>query len=278
MTITVCPVAFMGAGKCRDTQCHLRHDIVHCKPCKCFVLHSELAKHRRGEDHRLKCGFREWNAAARRPEPAILSSSIPYGPASKPSNKRARRLARKEELASISTVLAGGEAQHLFVSGEEGLEFKSKVGEKKKIPLIIQKKVDNVSLTLVSVAVTGAGSRGFSVIGDLPMKMKKKERAVHVSFAPAAPGEWYARLVLRFLHASVWRRVTFVVTRKLHGVATSVVDKPQTSQSPDDIKRTQGVRTSQRHPGLMQTRGAGQRRDTGRDKPTRKNWRMIAHS
>ncbi|KAI9444104.1 hypothetical protein H4582DRAFT_1919354 [Lactarius indigo] len=254
MTITVCPVA-LRARKCSDAQCHLRHDVVHCEPCKCFVLHSELAKHRRREDHQLKCGFGEWKAAARRPAPTILPSPVPYVPTPKLSNKRARRLARKEEPASIGTVPARGrEAQHLSVSGEEGLDFKSEVGvgiDKKAIPVIIQKTADNVSLTLVSVAVTGAGSRG---------RCTCRSR-------PAAPGEWDARLVLRFLHVSFGKHVTLVVTRRLHGVATSAVDEPQASQSPDDIKRTQGVRASQRHPGLMQLRSTRQRRDTGRDTP-----------
>ncbi|KAH9035960.1 hypothetical protein EDB84DRAFT_1202007 [Lactarius hengduanensis] len=267
MTITVCPVALMGMGKCWDAQCHLRHDVVHCKPCKCFVLHGELAKHRRGEDHQLKCGFGEWKAGARRPARAILPSPDPYVPAPKPLNKRARLLARKEELASTGTVVTrGGEAQHLSVSGEEGLDFKSEVGVgiDKTIPVIIQKTADNVSLTLVDVVVTGAGSRGFSVIESLPMKIKGKEqRAVHVSFVPAAPGDWDARLVLRFLHVSLGKHVTLVVTRRLHGVATSAEDKPQAPQSPDDIKCTQGIRASQR----QQLRGTRQRRDTGRDSP-----------
>ncbi|KAH9005653.1 hypothetical protein EDB86DRAFT_2879843 [Lactarius hatsudake] len=261
MTITVCPVALMGMGKCWDAQCHLRHDVVHCEPCKCFVLHGELAKHRRGEDHQLKCGFGEWKAGAKRPARAILPSPYHYIPTPKPSNKRARKLARKEELAT-----RGGEAQHLSVSGEEGLDFKSEVGvgiDKKAIPVIIQKTADNVSLTLVDVAVTGAGSRGFSVIESLPMKIKGKEqRAVH------APGDWDARLVLRFLHVSLGKHVTLVVTRKLHGVATSAVDKPQAPpQSPDDTKCTQGVRGGQRYPGSTQLRGTRQRRDTGRDSP-----------
>ncbi|KAH9041515.1 hypothetical protein EDB83DRAFT_1627734 [Lactarius deliciosus] len=169
MTITVCPVALMGMarmGKCWDAQCHLRHDVVHCEPCKCFVLHGELAKHRRGQYHRLKCGFRGWKARTRRPARAILPSPYHYVPAPKPSNKHARKLARKEELASTGMVPARGvEAQHLSVSGEEGLDFKSEVGvgiDKKTIPVIIQKMADNVSLTLVDVAVTGAGSRGKS--------------------------------------------------------------------------------------------------------------------
>ncbi|KAH9059527.1 hypothetical protein EDB87DRAFT_1621414 [Lactarius vividus] len=272
MTITICPVALMGMGKCWDAQCHLRHDIVYCKPCKCFVLHGELARHRRGEDHQLKCGFGEWKAGAKRPARAILPSLTPYVPAPKRSNKRSRKLARKGEPASTGTVPArGGEAQHLSVSGEEGLDFKSKVGvgiDKKTIPVIIQKTADNVSLTLVDVAVTGAGSRGFSVIEDLPMKIRGKEkRAVHVSFVPAAQGDWDARLVLRFLHVSLGKHVTLVVTRRLHGVATSAVDNPQAPQSPDDTKCTQEVRASQRHPGLIQLRGTRQRRDTGRDSP-----------
>ncbi|KAH8992655.1 P-loop containing nucleoside triphosphate hydrolase protein [Lactarius akahatsu] len=128
----------------------------------CFVLHGELAKHRRGEDHQLKCGFGEWKAGARRPAPAILPSLYPYVPAPKPSNKRARKLARKEEPASTGTVPARG-VEHLSVSGEEGLDFKSEIGagiDKKTIAVIIQKTADNVSLTLVDVAVTGAGSRG----------------------------------------------------------------------------------------------------------------------
>jgi hypothetical protein len=81
--------------------------------------------------------------------------------------KRARRLAKRKEPADTSGVPArGGEAQHLSVSGEEGLNFKSEVGvdgEKKTdstIPVIIQKTAGGVSLTLVSVGITGAGSGG----------------------------------------------------------------------------------------------------------------------
>lgn len=170
MAITVCPAALQGTGKCRDAQCRLRHDVVHCKPCKCFVLHGELATHRRREDHRVKCGFGKWKTDARWPARAILPSTTPYVPKlPKPSKKRTRREARKEKLAGLCRVSVGGgeaEAQHLSVSGEEGLDFKSKVGisiKKKKdrtTPVVIQKIVDkNVSLTLVDVVVTGAGSQ-----------------------------------------------------------------------------------------------------------------------
>jgi len=109
-----------------DAQCHLRHDVVHCKSCKCFVLHGKLATHRRGEDHRLKCGFGKWKAYARRPPLTILPVPyVPYVPKLKPSKKRTGTLARRKELAGI-----GGEAEarHLSVSGEEGLDFKSEVG------------------------------------------------------------------------------------------------------------------------------------------------------
>ena len=194
MTITVCPVALKGTGKCWDRQCRLRHDVVHCKPCKCFVLHGDLQKHRRGEDHRLKCGFGAWKAAARRPAQAILPSRYPYVPKSgvgarkaaarrparavlpsrrryvpkpKQSEKRTRKLAEKEKPAGASGIPLRGEvAQYLSVSGEEGLYFKSEVGvgnykkTKSKVPLFIRKIVDNDSLTLVSVDVTGPGSGG----------------------------------------------------------------------------------------------------------------------
>lgn|SRR6266702_324047 len=114
----------------------------------------------------------------------------------------------------------------------------------------------------------------FSATASLPMKIKgKKERTVHVSFVPTAPGELDARLVLRFVHVSLGerkgKRVTLTITRRLHGVATSSVDRPQAPQSPSDIKCTPGVRASQRHPGsnkTMQIRGTRQRH-TGRDSP-----------
>jgi hypothetical protein len=192
MTITICPIALQGTGKCWDAQCRLRHDVVLCKPCKCFVLHCELRKHRSGKDHRLKSGFGDWKAETRRR--AILPSPYPQftKPKPKPSEKRARRLAKKKELAGTGGVPArggeakrarkvakkkeptgtgvparGGEAQHLSVSGEEGLDFKSEVGvggEKtnRTIPVIIQKTAaaDGVGLTLVGMVVTGAGSGG----------------------------------------------------------------------------------------------------------------------
>ena len=164
MTITACPVALNGMGKCSDAQCRLRHDVVHCKPCKCFVLHGELATHRRREDHRLKCGFGKWKAEARQPAPSIPHTYI-LNP--KPSKKLARRLARKELARAGSVTARGGEVEmrHLSVSGEEGLEFKSEVGahtDKKKkctVPVTILKTADGVSLTLVDVVVT-AGSWG----------------------------------------------------------------------------------------------------------------------
>jgi len=232
-----------------DAQCHLRHDVVHCKSCKCFVLHGKLATHRRGEDHRLKCGFGKWKAYARRPPRTILPVPyVPYVPKLKPSKKRTGTLARRKELAGI-----GGEAEarHLSVSGEEGLDFKS---------VIIKKMADNVSLTLVDVAVTGAGSQGFSAIPSVPMKIKgKKPRTIHVSFVPAAPGEWDARLVLRFLHVSLGKGdVILEITRGLHGVATS-----SSAGEPGDKNRTPGVRASQKH----LRRGTRQRPDTGRDSP-----------
>lgn len=188
--------------------------------------------------------------------------------------KRTRRLARREELASAGRVPARGgeaEARHLSVSGEEGLDFKS-VGDKKKknrtIPVIIQKTADDVGLTLVEVVVTGAGSRGFSAIASLPMKIKgKKPWTLHVSFVPPAPGEWDARLVLRFLHVSLGKRVILEIPRGLHGVATSSVDKSQVPQKPSagDTKRSPGVRARQRHLGSNE-RGTRQH-DTGRDSP-----------
>jgi hypothetical protein len=56
------------------------------------------------------------------------------------------------------------------------------------------------------------------------MKIKgEKQRTVPVSFVPTAPGEWDARLVLRFLHVLNGKRVTLAITRGLHGVATSPV-------------------------------------------------------
>ncbi|KAI9462824.1 P-loop containing nucleoside triphosphate hydrolase protein [Lactarius psammicola] len=246
--------------------------------CKRFVLHSELAKHRRGEDHRLNCGFGKWKADARWPASAIPLSPYPYVHKLKPSKKRVRRLAtsqskkrvrilatsqstylppsRREVLSGTGRVPArGGETQHLSVSGEEGLKFKSEVGigvDKKKnstIPVIIhwQEMADNDSLTLVGVAVTGTGSRRFSAIASLPMKIKgKKQRIVHVSFVSTASGEWDARLVLRFVHISSGQRVTLAITRRLHGVATSSVDNLKlrlvAPQRPDDIKCTPEVR------------------------------------
>lgn len=279
MTITVCLAALKGTGKCWDPQCRLRHDVVHCKPCKCFVLHGELRKHFRGEDHRLKCGFEQWKANSRQPAQAILSLPYPYVPKPKPSEKRVHR----QLAVSAGGVPARGEpAQHLSVSGEEGLDFKRVCKKKKKktndtIPVIIQKSTDEVgvSLTLVDVEVTGAGSGGFSAIPSLPMKIKgKKQRTIPVSFVPTAPGGYDARLVLRILHVSKGKRVTLAFTRMLHGVATSPVAKPRplTPKKPVDInlKRIPGVRASQRHPGSiknMQLRGARQHRESGRDSP-----------
>jgi len=279
MTITVCPVVLKGTGKCRDAQCHLRHDVVHCKPCKRLVLHGELATHRRGEDHRLKCGFGKWKADARRSARTILPLRHPYVPEPKPLKKRARGKVRKEELAAGRVPASGGEveARDLSVSGEDGLDFKSEVGvdiKKKKtrtIPVVVQKTktADNVSLTLVDVVVTGAGSKGFSAITSLPMKIKgTRSQTVHISFAPTEPGEWDARLVLRFLHVSLGKRVILEITRRLHGIGVARATSRATSpwMGGDIPLFTPGVRASQKHPGSNK-RGTRQRHDTGRDSP-----------
>ena len=98
----------------------------------------------------------------------------------------------------------------------------------------------------------------------------EKQRAVQVSFVPTAPGEYDARLVLRFRHFSKGINVNLAIARRLQGVATSPVAKP-TSPTPKksgSIKRTPGVRAGQRHLGSsknMQLQGTNQRRDTGWD-------------
>jgi hypothetical protein len=166
MTITICPAALKGARKCWDAQCRLRHDVVHCETCKCFVLHGELRKHYRGEDHRVKSRFGERKADTMRPPQAVLPSPYPYVPKPKLSEKHARRLAGKKEKAGTGGVPAIGEVtRHLSVSGEEGLDFKGVYNDKKTnstLPVIIQKTADDVGfgLTLVGVVVTGAGSGG----------------------------------------------------------------------------------------------------------------------
>ena len=185
MTITMCPAALTGTGRCRKAQCRLRHDVVHCKPCRCFVLHGELQKHRRGEDHRLKCDGGEWKGDTRRPTHDTLQSPYSYVPTLKSLEKLAHKLAVTKKVGGVklpkaydngfenvrrtTIVPARGEvAWHpsLFVSMGEGFDFKSEVGagnDKKKkstAPLFIQKTAKNDSLTLVGVDVTGAGSEG----------------------------------------------------------------------------------------------------------------------
>ncbi|KAF8268000.1 hypothetical protein EI94DRAFT_1728933 [Lactarius quietus] len=170
MTITVCPAAMMGAGKCKKSQCRLRHDVVYCKPCKCLVLRGDLRKHRRGEDHRLKSGIEEWSADVGQPALATLPSAHPRVPKSEASEKGAPKLARKEEVAGTGGVPARDEeAEHILVSGQEGFDFKSEVGvgkDKKTnstVPVIIEKAKktpDGFGLTLVGLEVTGAGSKG----------------------------------------------------------------------------------------------------------------------
>ena len=102
---------------------------------------------------------------ARQPARAILPLPYLNTPKPKPLKMHTSRLARREELAGTGRVPTRGreaEALHLSISGEEGLDFKSEVGvgmRKKKmctIPIIIQKTVDIVGLTLVEVVVTGA--------------------------------------------------------------------------------------------------------------------------
>ena len=129
MTINMCSTTLTGMGKFRKAQCRLRHDVVHCKPCRCFVLHSKLQKHRRAKDHRFKCDGGVWKADTRRPTPATIQSPYSYVPSLKSLEKLVRRLAGSNKVAGSANILARRNVgQHLFVSGNEILNFKSEVG------------------------------------------------------------------------------------------------------------------------------------------------------
>ena len=105
----VCPIAWKR-GRCRCVRCRLRHDIVQCGPCRCYVLHDGLARHRRGEDHRRNCNFTEGEAQADSTTCAI--SPLPYprirnSPPRRherrkakriPADKRAERSSKEEDM------------------------------------------------------------------------------------------------------------------------------------------------------------------------------------
>jgi hypothetical protein len=115
----------------------------------CPPLRTSEAPQRKGSQAQKRLRRLEGGDEAARNPSFTLSPVHQAKP--KPSEKRARRLAKKKELAGTGGVPArggeakrarkvakkkeptgtparGGEAQHLSVSGEEGLDFKSEVG------------------------------------------------------------------------------------------------------------------------------------------------------
>ena len=160
MPITACPIAREG-GRCLDTQCHLRHDIVECKPCGCFVLHERLAKHRRGEEHMQNCSFPEWKAKAKSPASAIPPLPYPRVPIL-PLRKPTRSQATKITINGTSN--RSGEDPRVLVSKENGLTLKSTTGQGETssktatAPIVIKKLRQTDSLALVDVDLTGAES------------------------------------------------------------------------------------------------------------------------
>lgn len=160
MPITACPIAREG-GSCRDIQCHLRHDIVECKPCGCFILHERLARHRRGEEHMENCSFPEWKAKAKSPASAIPPLPYPRVPTS-PPRKPTRSQAVK--ITTGGTSNRSGQDLRVAVSKENGLTLKSTAGQggisstTATASIVIKKVRQTDSLTLVDVDLIGAES------------------------------------------------------------------------------------------------------------------------
>ena len=154
MPITACPIAREGR-RCLDIQCHLRHDIIKCNPCGCFVLHERLANHRRGEKHVQNCSFPEWKAKAKAPASVIPPLPYPRVPVPMP-RKPIRSQAMK--ITSGGTSNRSGQDPRVVVSKENGLTLKSATSTTATASIVIQKVRQNDSLALVDVDLTGAES------------------------------------------------------------------------------------------------------------------------
>lgn len=152
MPITACPIAREG-GRCLDIQCHLRHDIVKCDPCGCFVLHGRLAKHRRGEEHVQNCSFPEWKAKAK--APASVIPPLPYHRVPIPMPRKPIR-SQAMKITTGGTSNRSGQDQRVVVSKENGLTLKSTAFKTATAPIVIKKVRQNDSLALVDVDLTGA--------------------------------------------------------------------------------------------------------------------------
>ena len=155
MPITVCPIAREG-GRCLDVQCHLRHDIVKCSPCRCFVLHGGLAKHRRGEEHVRNCGFPVWKARAKARRPSVIPP-LPYPRVPVPMPRKPIR-SRAVKITTGGTSNRSGQDPRVVVSNENGLTLKSTTSMIATARIVIQKVRQNDSLALVDVDLTGAES------------------------------------------------------------------------------------------------------------------------
>ena len=149
MPITVCPIAWKG-GRCRNVRCRLRHDIVQCGPCGCFVLREGLTRHRRGEEHRQNCGFLE------DANPPLPYPRVPKPPPQRPARSRAMKIpsdGRPER-----------SERRMIISEEKGLTFKSTaVGQggtfaTATVPIVIERVARQDSLTLIDVKLSGAES------------------------------------------------------------------------------------------------------------------------
>ena len=195
MPIAVCPIAQNG-GRCRDLRCRLRHDVVRCEPCRRYVLHEGLARHRRGEEHRRNCGFMESQPRRITPAHIIPPQPLPYPRVRKsapqiPARKKATKaptggggpkrfreewrvvVAEENDLTPKSPTGLGRtlttvgrpttRSERMDVSGEGGLTLESTAIQRKVFPIatvsiFINKVVSHESLTLVDVTLRGAGS------------------------------------------------------------------------------------------------------------------------
>lgn len=166
MPNTICPIA-RKKGRCRDIRCRLRHDIVQCGQCRCFVLRERLKRHRRGEEHRRNCGFSDCKAQASpaaalaRANPPLPYPRVPEPPPRKPTRSQAM------ESPTGGGFERPGEERRLLVSEENGLTFKSTASigtdQGRTFPtatatIVIERVARDESFTLIDVKLMGAES------------------------------------------------------------------------------------------------------------------------
>jgi hypothetical protein len=164
MPNAICPIAW-EKGTCRDIRCRLRHDIVQCGPCRCFVLREGLKRHHRGVEHRRNCGFSECKAQA---SPALAGANppLPYPQVPEPPPRKPARSQAMETPTGGGSQRTGKE-WHIVVSEENGLTFKStasigtdqgRIFPTATATIVIERVNTPDSFTLIDVKLMGAES------------------------------------------------------------------------------------------------------------------------